>query len=148
MVANLNYEHKNNNPMIKQGDTYAASVKFTQADVQKFAEVTGDFNPIHIDAEYAAKTIFKKPIVHGFLSGAIFSKVFGTLFPGEGTIYLSQEMKFFAPVFVEVQYEARFEVMEVNVEKHIGIVNCSLVSSDDTTCIVGAAKLKHDTQFI
>lgn len=134
--------------MIKQGDTYTHKVKFTQADVVKFAEVTRDFNPIHLDQEYASKTIFKKPIVHGFLSGAVFSMVFGTLFPGEGTIYLSQEMKFFAPVFVDIQYEARFEVMEVNTEKHIGIINCSLVSSDGTTCIKGTAKLKHDKQFV
>jgi acyl dehydratase len=134
--------------MVKQGDVYKHGVKFTQADVVKFAEVTGDFNPIHIDAEYAAKTMFKKPIVHGFLSGAVFSKVFGTLFPGEGTIYLSQEMKFLAPIFVEEQYEARFEVMEVNTEKHIGIVNCSLVNSEGAPCITGVAKLKHNTQFV
>ena len=134
--------------MIKQGDTYSHKVKFTQADVVKFAEVTGDFNPIHLDSEYAAKTIFKKPIVHGFLSGAVFSKVFGTLFPGEGTIYLSREMKFMAPVFVEEQYEARFEVAEVNTEKHIGIVNCSLVNSQNAPAIVGIAKLKNDTQFV
>ena len=134
--------------MVKQGDVYTHGVKFTQADVVKFAEVTGDFNPIHIDAEYAAKTMFKKPIVHGFLSGAVFSKVFGTLFPGEGTIYLSQEMKFLAPIFVEEQYEARFEVMEVNTEKHIGIINCSLVSSEGAPCITGVAKLKHNTQFV
>ncbi len=134
--------------MVKQGDVYTHGVKFTQADVVKFAEVTGDFNPIHIDAEYAAKTMFKKPIVHGFLSGAVFSKVFGTLFPGEGTIYLSQEMKFLAPIFVEEQYEARFEVMEVNTEKHIGIINCSLVNSEGAPCITGVAKLKHNTQFV
>jgi acyl dehydratase len=134
--------------MVKQGDVYKHGVKFTQADVVKFAEVTGDFNPIHIDAEYAAKTMFKKPIVHGFLSGAVFSKVFGTLFPGEGTIYLSQEMKFLAPIFVEEQYEARFEVMEVNTEKHIGIVNCSLVNSEGAPCITGVARLKHNTQFV
>ena len=134
--------------MVKQGDVYKHGVKFTQADVVKFAEVTGDFNPIHIDAEYAAKTMFKKPIVHGFLSGAVFSKVFGTLFPGEGTIYLSQEMKFLAPIFVEEQYEARFEVMEVNTEKHCGIVNCSLVNSEGAPCITGVAKLKHNTQFV
>lgn len=134
--------------MIKQGDTYLHKVKFTQADVVKFAEVTGDFNPIHLDSEYAAKTIFKKTIVHGFLSGAVFSKVFGTLFPGEGTIYLSQEMKFLAPVFVEEQYEARFEVTEVNTEKHVGLVNCSLVNSQGAPAIVGVAKLKNDAQFV
>lgn len=133
--------------MIKQGDTYTHSVRFRQADVVKFAEVTGDFNPIHLDAEYAAKTMFKKPIVHGFLSGAVFSKVFGTLFPGEGTIYLSQEMKFLAPVFVDEEYEARFEVLEVIPEKHIGVISCRLVNPEGSPCISGVAKLKHNAQF-
>lgn len=134
--------------MIKQGDKYTHEVSFTQADVVKFAEITGDFNPIHIDEEYAAKTIFKKPIVHGFLSAAVFSKVFGTLFPGEGTIYLSQEMKFMAPVFVNVNYEAQFEVLDVNVEKHLGVINCTLLNPDGVACIVGVAKLKNNAQFI
>ncbi|NLF41198.1 MAG: MaoC family dehydratase [Bacteroidales bacterium] len=134
--------------MIKQGDTYKHKVLFRQSDVIKFAEVTGDCNPIHLDAEYAAKTIFKKPIVHGFLSGAVFSKVFGTLFPGEGTIYLSQEMKFMAPIFVDEEYEACFEVVEVNTEKHIGIVNCSLLNSQGAACITGLARLKHNSQFV
>lgn len=134
--------------MIKQGDTFTHKVSFKQADVIKFAEVTGDSNPIHLDEQYAAKTIFKRPIVHGFLSGAVFSKVFGTLFPGEGTIYLSQEMKFLAPVFVDTQYEARFEAIEVNTEKNIGIISCTLVNANNEACITGVAKLKHKTQFV
>jgi Acyl dehydratase len=134
--------------MIKQGDVYTHSVEFKQEDVNKFAEITGDCNPIHLDAAYAANTIFKRPIVHGFLSGAVFSKVFGTLFPGEGTIYLSQEMKFLAPIFVDEPYEARFEVLEVNTEKHIGIISCTLQNSQGVACIIGNAKLKHDKQFV
>lgn len=77
-----------------------------------------------------------------------FPKYSETLFPREGTIYLSQEMKFLAPIFVEEQYVARFEVMEVNTEKHIGIINCSLVNSEGAPCITGVAKLKHNTQFV
>jgi acyl dehydratase len=134
--------------MIKPGDTYTHSVEFKQKDVDVFAEITGDCNPIHIDAEYAANTIFKRPIVHGFFSGAVFSKVFGTLFPGEGTIYLSQEMKFMAPIFVDEPYEARFEVLEVNTEKHIGIIGCTLVNAQGKACITGSAKLKHDKEFV
>lgn len=134
--------------MIKQGDVYTHNVEFKQADVVTFAEITGDRNPIHLDAEYAANTIFKKPIVHGFLSGAVFSKVFGTLFPGEGTIYLSQEMKFLAPIFVDEPYEARFEVLEVNTEKHIGTISCTLLNAQGKPCIAGSAKLKHDIQFV
>jgi len=134
--------------MIKAGDTFVEKLFFKQEDVIKFAEVTGDCNPIHLDEEYAAKTFFKRPIVHGFLSGAVFSKVFGTQFPGEGTIYLYQEMKFLAPVFVNEQYIARFEVMEVNTEKHLGVIKCILETESGQVCIDGMARLKNNNQFI
>lgn len=135
--------------MIKPGDTYEHKVSYTQDDVIGFAKVSGDCNPIHLDFEYAAKTPFKRPIVHGFLSASVFSKVFGMLFPGPGTIYLGQQMKFLAPVFTDKTYTARFVVAEVRTDKHIGTVNCSLI--DDETgkeCISGVATLKHDEQFV
>jgi len=134
--------------MIKTGDTYQHALTFKQSDVDAFAKITGDNNPIHIDAEYAAKTPFGRPIVHGFLSGAVFSKVFGTLFPGEGTIYLYKEMKFMAPVFVEQPYMAKFEVTEVNTEKHTAIIKCILENAEGKVCIDGSAKLKNNMQFI
>ena len=96
--------------MLKVGDKYEYEFSYTQQDVELFARVTGDNNPIHIDAEFAKMTPFGRPIMHGFLSGAVFSKVFGTLFPGQGTIYMSQEMKFRAPMFVDTKYKALFEV--------------------------------------
>jgi len=108
--------------MIDAGQVYTHEFSFTQNDVERFAEVTGDKNPVHLDAEYAAKTMFKKPIMHGFLGGAVFSKIFGTLFPGEGTIYLKQSMSFMRPMFVDTIYEARMTVKEVNKEKHRAIV--------------------------
>ena len=77
---------------IRVGDTYTQEVRYTQANVDMFAKISGDNNPIHINPEYAAKTPFGKPIVHGFFAGAIFSKVFGTQWPGEGTIYMFQDM--------------------------------------------------------
>ncbi|MEG0500511.1 MAG: MaoC family dehydratase, partial [Rikenellaceae bacterium] len=107
----------------------------------------GDFNPIHIDAEFAAKSVFGKPIVHGFLSGAVFSKVFGTIFPGEGTIYLYQDMKFLAPVFVDHKYIAKFEIVEVDTAKHKAVVKCLLQTEDQRICIEGTAKLKNDREF-
>ncbi|HTF04564.1 MAG TPA: MaoC family dehydratase [Bacteroidia bacterium] len=103
---------------IEQGTTYSHEFSFTQDEVVTFAEVTGDKNPVHLDAAYAAGTMFKKPIMHGFLGGSVFSKVFGTLFPGEGTIYLKQSMAFMRPMFVEVTYEVKMTVKEVNKEKH------------------------------
>jgi acyl dehydratase len=128
---------------LQQGDRYSKDVRFTQAQVNIFAEVTGDFNPVHIDADYAATTMFGKPIVHGFLTGAVFSKVFGTEFPGEGTIYLYQDMSFLAPVFVENDYVAHFEIVEVNAEKHRILVNCSLNDSNDKQVVLGKAKLMN-----
>lgn len=104
--------------MIDLGTTYRHSFSFTQQEVEKFAEVTGDKNPVHLDEKYAAGTMFKRPIMHGFLGGSIFSKVFGTLFPGEGTIYLKQSMSFLKPMYVNTEYEAVFTVKDLNREKH------------------------------
>lgn len=132
---------------IKFGDTYTEKLKYTQANVDKFAEISGDNNPIHIDAEYAAKTAFGKPIVHGFFAGAVFSKVFGTQWPGEGTIYLFQEMQFKAPVFVDKEYLAKFEVVEIDEEKHRGVIKCILEDIDGKIAIIGQAKLLHTERF-
>jgi acyl dehydratase len=134
--------------MIKQNDTYSYDITLNQANVNTFAQITGDNNPIHLDADFAAKTIFGKPIVHGFYSASVFSMVFGTKFPGEGTIYLYQDMKFMAPVFVDQPYKAKFEVLEVNTEKHIGTIKCVLEDEHGKIVIEGIAKLKNNSQFI
>ena len=134
--------------MIKVNYTYTYDIQFKQTDVNTFAQITGDNNPIHLDADFAAKTVFGKPIVHGFFSASVFSMVFGTKFPGEGTIYLYQDMKFLAPVFVDQPYKAKFEVLEVNTEKHIGIIKCVLEDEIGKTVIEGTAKLKNNEQFV
>ncbi len=133
--------------MLKIGDKYSYEFSYTQEEVELFAKVTGDNNPIHIDAEFAKNTPFGRPIMHGFLSAAVFSKVFGTLFPGEGTIYMSQEMKFRAPMFVDTKYMAHFEVTNHNAEKHSGVITCRIVDVDGKECITGEAVLKHFRQF-
>ena len=130
------------------GDTYTETVRFTQENVNRFAEISGDNNPIHIDTEYAATTPFGRPIVHGFLAGAVFSKVFGTTWPGEGTIYMYQSMSFRAPVFVGRDYVARFEIAEVNADKHRGTVRCTLEDADDGRVVIeGEAKLMNVKKF-
>lgn len=100
--------------MLKIGDTYSKSFSYTQDEVNKFADLSGDFNPIHLDAEFAAATQFKRPIIHGILGVSIFSKVLGTEFPGEGTIYLKQESEFKRPMFVDTVYESFYEVTDFN----------------------------------
>ena len=133
--------------MIKTGDTYSHNITFNQNDVNTFAKITGDNNPIHIDAEFASKTPFGRPIVHGFYSASVFSMVFGTKFPGEGTIYMYQDMKFLAPVFVDEPYIAKFEVIEVNTEKRRGTIKCILENKDGKIVIEGTAKLENNKQF-
>lgn len=132
---------------IKQGDTYECLSVISQKDVDIFAIISGDRNPIHLDEEYAAKSIFGRRIVHGFLAGAVFSKVFGTLWPGDGTVYLSQDMSFRGPVFTDTEYLAKFIVEEINQEKHRGLISCNLVAPDGKQVIIGKALLMHDDRF-
>ena len=132
---------------IKLGDTYTEKVRYTQANVDTFAQISGDNNPIHINPEYASKSIFGRCIVHGFFAGAVFSKVFGTQWPGEGTIYLYQEMKFMSPVFVEQDYNAVFEVIELDEVKHRGTIKCTLQDADGKVAIAGTAKLLNAERF-
>ncbi|MBL7896195.1 MAG: MaoC family dehydratase [Bacteroidia bacterium] len=120
--------------MIEVGQIYTHDFNFSQDEVNRFAEVTGDKNPVHLNADYAAKTMFKKPIMHGMLSASLFSKVFGTLFPGEGTIYLKQSLSFLKPMYVDVNYEAVFTVKEVLKDKNRAIVETLI--KDKTSGIV------------
>jgi acyl dehydratase len=132
---------------IKQGDTFECPTIISQKEVEIFAIISGDRNPIHIDEEYASKSIFGRRIVHGFLAGSVFSKVFGTLWPGEGTIYMSQEMSFLAPVFTDTEYMAKFIVEEVNPEKHRGVICCNLETINGKAVIIGKALLMHIDRF-
>jgi acyl dehydratase len=120
--------------MIQKDDTYSHDFKFSQDEVNRFAEVTGDKNPVHTDAEYASKTMFKRPIMHGMLSASLFSKVFGTLFPGEGTIYLKQSLNFLKPMYVETDYVAEFKVLDVIADKNRATVET--VIKDKNTGLV------------
>lgn len=80
------------------GQSARFSKTITEADILMFAAVSGDTNPVHLDAEHAAGTVFKERIAHGMLSAALISAVLGTKLPGPGTVYLSQNLKFRAPV--------------------------------------------------
>jgi acyl dehydratase len=130
--------------MLKENDTYKHEFSFTQYDIIKFAEVTGDKNPVHLDADYAATTMFKVPIMHGMLGASLFSKVFGTLFPGEGTIYLKQSLAFMKPMFVDTAYEAVFTVKEINTEKHRATIETTIIDKiTGALCTSGEATVMN-----
>jgi len=89
----------------------------TEADILAFAGVSGDTNPVHLDGEFAAASMFGQRIAHGMLSAAFISTVFGTKLPGPGCIYLSQNLKFKAPVKIGDTVVARVTVKELVAEK-------------------------------
>ncbi|MGB3718526.1 MAG: acyl dehydratase [Proteobacteria bacterium] len=85
----------------------------TEGDINAFAEVTGDRNPVHLDPEYAAKTIFKERIAHGMLTASFISAVFAMELPGPGVIYVSQTLNFRAPVKIGQTVTAKVRVVEL-----------------------------------
>ncbi len=133
--------------MLKQGDTYTHEFSYSQEDVIKFAEVSGDHNPIHLDASYAANTMFKKPIIHGALSSSVFSKVLGMDFPGEGTVYLSQESNFKRPMFVGTTYIAEFEVLSVSEKKQAEISTTIKDKETGKVTVDGKAMVMNREKF-
>src|SRR4051812_14169838 len=129
--------------MIEVSQTYTHEFQFSQEEVERFAEVTGDKNPVHTDAAYAATTMFKRPIMHGMLGAALFSKVFGTLFPGEGTIYLKQTLNFLKPMYAGTPYEAVFTVKEVLKDKNRAIVETVIRDKEGKVCTSGEAAVMN-----
>lgn len=102
----------------KLGDIARLTKQFSMDDIQKFADITGDDNPVHLDEEYAKNTRFKGRIVHGILVSGLVSAVLGSKLPGYGTIYLSQSLKFLKPVKVNEAITAEVEVIDINIEKN------------------------------
>ena len=99
---------------LSPGMEESVSKTITDADIAAFADLSGDVNPVHLDDAFAASTIFKKRIAHGFLTGALFSTVLGTKLPGPGCVYISQTMKFKAPVYIGDEVVATCKVTSVD----------------------------------
>jgi len=91
---------------------------FTEDDLRRFIEITGDVNPLHVDEEFAAATPFGRRVLHGMLTASIFSTMVGMLLPGTGAIYRSQTIKFLLPVHLDETVTAHFVVRSVDRAKH------------------------------
>jgi 3-hydroxybutyryl-CoA dehydratase len=90
------------------------SIVMSAEKIDTFAELSGDFNPIHMDAEFAATTMFGRRIAHGALSASIISAVLGNDLPGPGAVFVELNMRFRRPAFIGDEVVARAEVMEIN----------------------------------
>lgn len=97
----------------KVGDCASFSKTITETDVYGFAGICGDFNPVHINKVEAEKSIFGKQVVHGMLCSSLISTVLGMYMPGPGTIYLGQDLKFVAPVFIGDTITATAIIQEI-----------------------------------
>ena len=124
---------------LKVGDSAQISKTITETDINDFARVTGDFNPVHLDQAYAEKTIFKGRIAHGLLSVGLLSNVLGNILPGHGTIYLSQEVKFLAPVRIGDAITAKVEVMELIPEKNRVKFRTTCINQEGKIVVEGIA---------
>jgi 3-hydroxybutyryl-CoA dehydratase len=124
---------------LKVGDSAQISKTITETDINDFARVTGDFNPVHLDQAYAEKTIFKGRIAHGLLSVGLLSSILGNILPGHGTIYLSQEVKFLAPVRIGDTITAKVEVMELIPEKNRVKFRTTCINQEGNIVVDGTA---------
>lgn len=124
---------------IKIGDKFSTERHVTDALVRKFAEVSGDHNPIHLDEEFAKKTRFGRRIAHGMLSGAFISAVLGNEFKERKIVYLSQTMKFIAPVFIGDTVTAKGTVTKIREEKGIVVLETVCTNQNCETLVKGEA---------
>ncbi len=113
----------------------------TDEDIKKFAEVTLDYNPVHMDEEAGKNSIFGKRIAHGMISAGVISGVLGTKLPGEGSIYMAQDLRFMAPVFIGDTITAICEIEELIPEKSRVILKTTVVNQDGKEVVTGKATL-------
>ncbi len=121
---------------VGQSASYTKTV--TEADIVKFAEVSGDNNPVHLDEAFAQSTMFKGRIAHGMLSAGFISTVIGTKLPGSGTIYMSQTLRFKAPVRIGDTVTATCTITEIIPEKRRAVLT-TVCKVGDTVVIEGEA---------
>jgi len=123
------------------GREYRETIKITDDMVRKFAELTGDMNPLHLDESFARKSRFGKRICHGMLVASMISRIMGMNFPGPGTIIVKQLLKYRAPVYVDETVEVRVTVLEINSDKKRIILDTPVYKKDDTKAIDAQAEV-------
>lgn len=135
--------------MVKIGDNFKHSFQYSQEDVENYAKVSGDTNPLHIDEQAGKESIFGRNIIHGFLGASVFTKIFGALFHVDGHVYLSQTMKWLKPMFTDKEYEAVVTVKEIFPEKNRVLYDCTVFDKETgEKTIIGEALLMNKKQYV
>lgn len=121
------------------GDTAEFSKTIKDEDVRVFADLTGDHNPVHLDDNYASGTRFGRRVAHGMLTASLISSVLANRLPGEGTVYLSQSLKFVAPVYLDDTVTARVTVTGIREDKPIATLETVCLNQRNETLVKGEA---------
>jgi acyl dehydratase len=124
---------------ISIGQKASYSKEISEQDIQLFAIVSGDNNPVHLDAEFAATTPFEERIAHGMLSGAVISAAIALELPGPGTIYLGQSMRFRRPVKIGDTITVELEVTDKRDDKQFVTLDTRVVNQDGNAVVTGSA---------
>ncbi len=111
----------------------------TESDISHFIAITADVNPLHVDAGFAARTFFKKPIAHGMLSAGLFSHVLGMIMPGTGAIYRSQTLDFHRPVYAGDTITATLEITRIDPQDEVIEMQGQITNQDGETVISGTS---------
>ena len=130
---------------LKVGDTASVTREITDHDIQTFAILSGDRNPVHLDESFAQTTRFGRRIAHGMLGASLISAAIGTQLPGTGSIYLSQTLKFLQPVYIGDTLTVRITVQKVREEKSIVTLETVCENQNSETVISGEAVVLVET---
>tara|TARA_B100000780_G_C21061901_1_gene426851 strand:+ start:520 stop:936 length:417 start_codon:yes stop_codon:yes gene_type:complete len=115
---------------------------FSTKNIENFAKISGDTNPVHLNEDYANKSIFKKKIVHGFLYSSLISAVIGTKLPGNGSIYLHQELNFKKPVYHDENITALVRITQIKKEKSLIYLDTFCYKDNNDIVVEGKAIVK------
>ena len=122
---------------LQVGDAAEFAKTVSETDIYLYAGITGDFNPAHVNENYAKDTFFKTRIAHGMLTAGFISAIIANQLPGPGTIYLKQELSFLAPVHIGDTITARVEILELNTEKNRVRLKTTCSNQDGVTVLDG-----------
>lgn len=125
-----------------QGQTAEFSRTITETDIQIFAGLSGDFNPVHVDKEYACNTFFQERIAHGLLTASFLSRLLGMHLPGPGSVYVSQTLFFTKPVYIGDTVTAQAEITDTKERERLVMIKTTCVNQKSHAVLKGEAVMK------
>jgi len=127
---------------IQVGQKASFSRKISKSDIETFANLTGDFNPLHIDSSFAAEFGYPSPVAHGMLSASFISTLIGTLLPGPGSLWIGLSLEFVSPVFAGETIEIEGEVKQKSIVARLIVLETRVINSKGEVIISGESKVK------